>query len=126
MDEKRRNTKPRQQIMELLEASKYAMSHEMLEEHLKEHVNRVTIYRTLARFEEEGLVHKIVADDGKAFYAYCRGCKKLAHAHDHAHFKCVNCDKIECLKEPVQIRLPHNYQPVSFNLLVTGLCDACN
>jgi len=121
----RRNTPTTNAVLQVLKQSKVALSHDMLSEELENGVDRTTIYRILNRFEEDGLVHKVICDDGKQYFAYCSDCEKEDHSHDHFHFRCTNCGKVECLENEIKVDLPESYRPTVFNGVITGICDEC-
>jgi Fur family ferric uptake transcriptional regulator len=121
----RRNTPAKKAILELLQHEKTALSQDRIEAVLKGEMDRVTIYRVLNRFCEDGVTHKILADDGKNYYALCRGCEGEKHDHNHFHFRCMSCHKIECLDEKVAVRLPEGYSMQNVAGWVTGHCAAC-
>ena len=121
-----RNTRTKTLILELLEEKGYAMSHDMVQEALlHEQIDRATIYRVLNRFCDEGYVHRVVGDDGKQYFRKCGNKCKGNHKHDHFHFRCLNCQKVECLKNEVKVNLPEGYQMAHFNGMVSGYCAAC-
>ena len=122
---KKRNTPAKEMIREALQKSATAMSQDMLEERLNGQADRVTIYRVLASFCEDGIVHRVVSDEGKAYYALCEGCTAKKHRHEHAHFRCVNCQKVECLPGIVKPKLPNGYVLENMNYWMSGLCSAC-
>lgn len=122
----RRNTPSKKAILELLQAEKTALSQDRIEAVLKGEMDRVTIYRVLNRFCEDGITHKILADDGKNYYALCRGCKEKEHDHNHFHFRCVGCGRIECMDEKVAVTLPQGYAMQNVAGWVTGNCPACS
>ena len=88
-------------------------------------VSRATVYRTLARLVEAGLVRKHPLDDGRAFYE-----PAFDRAH-HEHLVCVRCgeilefvqDEIERLQE--EICREHRFLPVSHSLQIYGTCERC-
>jgi Fur family transcriptional regulator, ferric uptake regulator len=123
---KRRNTPTQQAIMQLLQTANSALSQEMIEQQLKGEADRVTIYRVLNRFCEDGFTHRIVSDDGKSYFALCRGCQGNHHTHDHFHFRCLGCQKVECLSEKVQVTLPAGYRAANVNAWVSGHCANCS
>ncbi|MCB0507290.1 MAG: transcriptional repressor [Chitinophagales bacterium] len=126
---KLRITQVRLDILRYFQNHKTALSHADLEQHFSKHFDRVTIYRTLTSFLENGLIHKIPDDSGIAKYALCRH-DSIAHStvDEHVHFKCKNCGKIECLHalEIPKLHLPKKYKPESANLLIEGTCALCN
>ncbi|PZR21383.1 MAG: transcriptional regulator [Flavobacterium psychrophilum] len=123
---KRRNTPAKAAILSLLKDSNAALSQEMIENEIKGEMDRVTIYRVLNSFCEDGITHKILADDGKYYFALCHSCNEHKHDHDHFHFKCIICQKVECLKEQVSVNLPDGYVQKSITSWVTGHCKNCS
>lgn len=123
---KRRNTQAKQEILNVLKESKSALSHEMVQSKIPSNTDRATIYRVLNRFCEDGIVHKIVADDGKKYFALCYDCTKSIHYHDHLHFRCLECGKVECIKGEIRLPLPIGYVSKKFNGIVSGLCKNCS
>ena len=120
-----RNTKSKALILQTLKNSRQAISHEKIQAELGEGVDRATIYRVLNRFCEEGIVHKIIGDDGKQYFALCLNCNKKEHHHNHLHFRCLSCGKVECLPNEVDLKLPNGYRTENFNGFISGYCSAC-
>ncbi len=66
--------------------------------------DRVTLYRTLNSFTENGVLHKIPDDSGFATFGVCQDtCSSDHHHHNHMHFKCNECGKIECVIEHLPV-----------------------
>lgn len=122
----RRKTASKEIVLQLLEASSSALSQDRLEEQVGDLMDRVTIYRVLNRFCDDGIVHKIVSDEGKFYYALCRDCKTSHHSHDHVHFRCLVCQKVECLPNEIKPKLPSGYQCLLSNYWISGYCADCN
>lgn len=124
---KRRNTGPKTAVLDALKTSNAALSHDMLQSKLGTTINRATIYRVLNRFCEDGRVHRIVGDDGKQYFALCLDCggPEEEHSHNHFHFKCVACGKVECLDHEIIVPLPDGYSLESFNGWLSGRCNSC-
>ena len=124
-----RTTQVRLDILSYFKKSESALSHADLETHFEKKLDRVTIYRTLNSFLENGILHKVPDDSGIAKYALCKH-EGTEHNHDddHVHFKCKQCDKIECLHDIdiPKLALPKKYKLVSANLLIEGICATCN
>lgn len=126
---KLRITQVRLELLQYFQDNNKALSHADLEIEFDKKFDRVTIYRTLSSFVENGLLHKILDDSGTAKYALCMH-GNIAHHHtdNHVHFKCSNCCKIECLHDieiPV-LALPKKYKMQNANLLLEGICAVCN
>ena len=121
----KRNTKSKQLILESIKSAHSAVSQESLQEKLGSSVDRATIYRVLNGFCEDGIVHKVIADDGKQYFAICVNCAGKKHHHNHFHFRCLNCGKLECLPSELTVGLPSGYSAVNFNGVVSGYCGVC-
>jgi Fur family ferric uptake transcriptional regulator len=122
---KRRNTPSKDAVLDLLISSGKAMSRDAIEQKIGIEIDRATIYRVLNRFCEDGLVHKIVADDGKQYFAVCMKCDEKKLADNHFHFRCTSCQTIECLPEAVHFSVPNGYNVESINCVLTGICKDC-
>jgi len=114
-------------IIQIIKASKYAVSHSQLQEHMKIECNRVTIYRILDKLVKQGLIHKIMTVDGITKFAACNSCSKEKHVHNHIHFSCNTCNQVTCLDEiKPNIVLPKNYVVSQINYTISGVCPRCN
>lgn len=104
-----------------------ALTQTDLEANLGKEFDRVTIYRTLHSFLESGILHKIPDDSGATQYALCDNCDVHAHHDEHIHFKCTNCQKIECLDHYTvpKFEVPAGYTVKTADLVVTGVCAQC-
>ncbi|VXC07822.1 Fur family transcriptional regulator [Maribacter litoralis] len=123
----RRNTPTKEAILNLLSTSKKALSQDAIERQLDIKINRATIYRVLNRFCEDGIVHKIVAEDGKQYFAICEKCDNPSEVvTHHFHFRCLSCDTIECLQVPVAYSVPDGYEVQHANCVLTGVCNDCS
>lgn len=121
----KRNTKSKQLILDTLKSADSAMSQEALQERIGDAVDRATIYRVLNSFSEDGIVHKIVGDDGKHYFAVCVNCGEKKHRHNHFHFRCLECGSVECLSSEVSVALPEGYRAMNFNGVISGYCWKC-
>ena len=122
---KRRNTETSSEIIALLKGSATALNHEMIQERTSVAMDRATIYRVLNRLWEDRVVHRIVGDDGKQYFALCSKCQESSHRHNHFHFRCTKCGKMECLDDEVNLALPVGYVPQSLNGVIAGVCASC-
>ena len=122
-----RVTESRKAILAVFIAQNKALSQPELEKQLA-HFDRVTIYRILNAFLEKGILHQVLDDMGATKYALCsEHCNEHEHQDEHIHFKCVSCDRLECIADiqiPV-IKLPKGYIFQDANLLVRGICESC-
>ena len=123
---KRRNTKSKQEVLDLLSDANGALSHEMIQGKITSKTDRATIYRVLNSFCEDGIAHKIIADDGKQYFALCISCTDKNHNHNHFHFRCTQCGQVSCLKTEIEVILPKGFHSESFNGLISGRCNVCS
>lgn len=90
--------------------------------------DRVTLFRTLKTFQENGLVHIVDDGTGAPKYALCEeGCNCDIKRDLHVHFHCRVCSETFCLpkyKIP-EIDLPERFRPEEANLVVKGICGKC-
>jgi Fur family ferric uptake transcriptional regulator len=91
-------------------------------------VGLTTVYRQLERLEQQGLVHKVVTDQG-ARYQYCSG----AHSgRDCFLLKCERCGRIEHLdcshlgELYSHILAEHHFRINPRRTLFYGLCQRCS
>ena len=91
--------------------------------------DKVTLYRTLKTFEEQGIIHNINADAEATRYALCEeACKPGEHYDLHVHFYCTNCKELLCLPKTrlPNVALPDNFQLQELSLVARGICDNCS
>jgi Fur family ferric uptake transcriptional regulator len=122
-----RSTPGRQAILNLFLRKKHALSHGDIERLLRPRQDRVTVYRTLRTFLNQGIIHKVLDDEGALKYALCsKACHVTGHRHDHVHFKCRVCGETSCLEVDIpEVKLPKGYQANERNLLIGGVCRKC-
>ncbi|MDR1371695.1 MAG: TonB-dependent receptor [Dysgonamonadaceae bacterium] len=126
MDKNKRNTKTKQMVFNVLEQASSALCHEEIEQRLTEKIDRVTIYRILNGFCEDGKIHKITAEDGKTYFSLCHNCIAGHHHDNHAHFRCTDCNIVTCLDEPLATQqVPEGYRVSSVSTFLTGVCSRC-
>lgn len=123
---KRRNTPTKEAVLEVLKTAGKAMSQDAIEQEIRMDINRATIYRVLNRFCEDGVLHRIVADDGKQYFALSDKNDNNKVSDNHFHFKCLACDTIECLPNEVSFTVPNAYSVAHMNCVLTGICKDCS
>jgi len=119
----KRNTKSKQAVIDCFKSHKFGLVPDDLINELKQ-FDKVTIYRILQSFLDDGIIHKAISNDGNSYYFICKTCKEV-HFHNHYHFKCSKCEKVECINEEIEIKLPKNYTSESINFWITGICAVC-
>ena len=91
--------------------------------------DRITLYRTLKKFEDKGIVHKIEDGTSSVKYALCpESCYGMAYCDLHLHFYCTHCQNTFCLPKTriPELQLPEKYQPEDISLTVKGKCSNCS
>ncbi|MDR7127901.1 Fur family ferric uptake transcriptional regulator [Algoriphagus sp. 4150] len=122
---KRRNTITQEAVLSVLTKTRRAMSQDAIVKQMNVDADRATVYRILNRFCEDEIAHKIVADDGKQYFAVCMKCDEKTIADNHFHFRCTKCETIECLPVLVEFSLPKNYSVQRMNCVLIGVCKDC-
>ena len=124
-----RPTDVRRSVLSIFRSMGFALSHADIAGELADTFDRVTIYRTLNKFIECGLIHKVVDESNITKYALCEdGCGIETHRDEHVHFKCKNCGHIFCLNS-VEVNvpaLPSGYQSNLFMITAEGICKDCS
>jgi len=114
-------------VLDLLSHSKVAMNLNDFDIAL-DTADRITIYRTLKKFEEAKLVHTIEDGTGAIKYALCEINCLCTTEYTHAHFHCSNCNQTFCLRNIrlPEVILPKNFKAEQSSLILKGICDNCN
>ena len=119
-----RTTPVRLKVLACLIAARRAMTHAEVEQALHaEHLDRVTLYRTLDSFAEAGLIAKMIGADRVARFVVIE-----AGDHDrHAHFTCLDCGRLYCLqaKAPRPAAVPEGFEVAAVDLNLRGRCAEC-
>ena len=88
-------------------------------------VSRATVFRTLGRLVEAGVLRRHPLSDGRAFYE-----PALGREH-HEHLICAECGKIlEFVQEEIErlqdeVCREHRFRPLRHTLQIYGVCEAC-
>ncbi|MFM7710467.1 MAG: Fur family transcriptional regulator [Ferruginibacter sp.] len=121
-------TDSRVEILQLFLRKKEALSHGLIEKSLSDAFDRVTIYRTLQTFSENGLIHQIPTTDNTILYALCKeDCQAGHHHDDHVHFLCIHCGQTLCIDQVTvpTVHLPDGFKPIQRAMIVKGTCGQC-
>lgn len=114
-------TEPRVTLLEELTTTHGPQTIEQLYGTLGSHMNKTTLYRTLERFVELGIVYQTDFRDGRAYF-------ELQESHHH-HIVCTTCGHTEpvntCTKTPHTI--PQSFHTVTSHVLeFFGTCKSCH
>jgi Fur family ferric uptake transcriptional regulator len=88
-------------------------------------IDRVTVYRVLEWLTDVGITHRIAGDD-RVWRFTLTG--EGDNGHEHAHFACTACGKVECLRNistAANFRLPRGYVSRDIELTIKGVCAGC-
>ena len=118
----RKNTRTKRVVLEILKSAGKAMSQDEIQHKIIPEVNRTTVYRILNQFYEDGVIHKVVADDGKQYFAVYLNSKENTIKGHHFHFRCTKCETIECLAVPVNFSIQKGYHVKNDNCFLTSVC----
>lgn len=119
-------TRSRLEVLKIFYLAKKPLTHQSIMDDLpkNESWDRVTIYRTLSEFSEKKILKLLISNDRISYF------ELRQHEKSHGHFFCYDCGKIECLHDTmidVNIKFNHSKHLIqSFEILVTGKCEACN
>ena len=126
------STKQRDAILSFLQENSAHVSASDIIFHLQQEgykVSTATVYRTLEKFEKEGLVKKMMVGDGVgACYQFADGDR----CHEHFHLKCIKCGKLihlscEFMHEMEEhIFDDHGFTVSSGRTVIYGICSSCN
>ncbi len=89
-------------------------------------INEATVYRTLASFEEKGIVKQVDLRKDSTYY-------ELASGHHHHHIVCTDCGKVEdfesCSVDKISDKVLSQSSKFSVikehSLELFGTCNAC-
>lgn len=127
-DHNLRKTKVRIAVLNIYLNNKTAISHPDMETMLPD-LDRVTLFRTLKTFEENGIIHQAIDGTAATKYALCHAdCSEENHYDDHAHFHCTSCGDTICMDSisVPAVELPAGYQVQTAQLVMQGQCSQCS
>ena len=122
-----RFTEAQRQLVEFVFSSHHHFDAEQLcnaLEKAKIDISRATVYRTLSKLVDAGLLRQIHLGQ-RVVYEHDYGYPEHAHMHCQQCGKMIEfpCPELESVLQEVCRK--HQFQPVSFNLLVHGQCTDC-
>lgn len=104
-------TAARVALLKVLEKAGRPLCYEEIKDGLS--MDKATFYRNISKFEEEGILNAFESNDKKRYF-------EIKHK-PHAHFVCVACNSVECLKN-VEIKLPDHEITT---IIINGKCSSC-
>ena len=119
----------RTDVLKLYFSKSYALSQNDIENAFsKKEYDRITLYRTLKTFEENGIIHKMYDQMGVAKYALCHSsCSKHKHIDEHPHFNCVKCHHTYCMPtvSAPKVIAPKGFSSIHYSYSIEGICPSC-
>src|SRR5215475_10135934 len=94
---KLRRTPVRAGVLEVLARAARPLGAVDILEKLPPHTDAVTVYRTLNTLTRKEVLHRVRGED--RVWRYALGDPHATAAHQHPHFVCEECGKVECLKD---------------------------
>ena len=120
-----RNTVSLQAIKSYVIDKNGAVSAVELVEYFKNRFNKTTIYRVLARLEEQGEVHSVIGKDANTYYATCHStCSKESHNDNHVHRQCKKCGELSCVE--IEMRAPTSNDFIIEETKILLICVCTN
>jgi Fur family ferric uptake transcriptional regulator len=104
-------TTARKEILEALQTANKPLSYEDIKPELS--MDKATFYRNISKFEHEGILDSFEANDKKRYFEI-----KLK---PHAHFVCIQCNQIECIKSFDMYLEGYEINTITIN----GRCPQC-
>lgn len=125
---KLRVTPFRLEVLSLFRNSLHALDMATVENKLGK-FDRVTLYRTIRTFLEEGIIHEIALPNQDKKLALCStGCDHTEHdhSHQHLHLECKSCNQVFCVETDAIPKISvKGVQIDSLELTAKGLCAEC-
>ena len=122
-----RATSTRMAVLRVLNHVQRPLSHSEMVQELKEaYGDQATIYRTLVKFVDVGLIR--IASNVNGMARYEVAIKENAPQHTHPHFVCKACGIVSCLpKTTVITTVDDQWQEIlrTAELQFLGFCPVC-
>ena len=123
-----RPTPTRRAVLRAFRGQPYALSGADIEKELGAGTDRITLFRTLKAFVDQGLLHRVADETDVVRYAACSiECSAGAHFDNHVHFKCGTCAHTYCLSQVAipAVALPGGFRAERRDYLLSGTCQLC-
>lgn len=104
-------TSARVKLLEILKEADRPLSYEEIKNDIS--MDKATFYRNMSKFEAENILNAFESNDKKRYFEI--------KANPHAHFVCVTCNSVECIKN---INIPLPAYEIN-NVIINGKCPTC-
>ena len=120
-------TAPRLAILKVFAGNHLPINAEHIYQRVRRsNINEATVYRTLASFEEKGIIKRVDLRKDSLYY-------ELASGHHHHHIVCTDCGKVEdfesCSVDKISDKVLAQSSKFSVikehSLELFGTCNAC-
>ncbi|MGH8595199.1 MAG: Fur family transcriptional regulator [Gammaproteobacteria bacterium] len=121
-----RFTPARQAVIEILNATRQALTHHEIERQARTRgvrFDRVTLYRALDWLVANGTANKVATEDRVWRFSAARA----NHPHQ-AHFHCNACGIVQCLDFPsagIALPVPGGFRVERTEVMLRGFCATC-
>lgn len=120
-------TRQRKVILSAIKHQKKNFSAKDIYQSLNCEIGLTTIYRTVEKLAEEGIILQVSVDNNTTKYQYIEACDNK----DHFYLSCENCGSlthIDCKK--IQgltdhILEEHQFKPINSHIIIKGYCKKC-
>ena len=123
-----KNTPFRKELLSLFYNTRSSLTIEEIKRKLETSKDKVTIYRALDAFEQNGLIHRVPDRNNLTRYAACHStCNEVQHTNNHAHFICIICNETYCIEEVEAPKIDNigGFTITSSKLTLEGVCSHC-
>ena len=117
-------------VLKILDQNGAPMDVPAMLEAMPPHTDAVTVYRTLGTFLKKKLIHRVRGEERS--WRYAIGQPASGPAHQHPHFVCDDCGRVECLagaEVPKALaktmKLDRGYAVSYTEVIVHGQCVRC-
>jgi Fur family ferric uptake transcriptional regulator len=119
-----KKTKVRIALLQHFMSIEYAQSYNDLQAVLVNEVDKSTLYRSLASFEQAGIIHSINDHSGLTKYAFGQ---PPSQGNEHAHFVCERCEMVYCMGKlaPLELNVPMGFKTNKVQTILKGVCSDC-
>lgn len=125
-----RRTPVRAGVIEVLQKATRPLGAVEILEKLPPHTDAVTVYRTLNTLTGKKLLHRVRGED--RVWRYALGSASAHKTHQHPHFVCEECGKVECLHEAeipkgftASLGVGSKYAVSYAEVVLHGTCPKC-
>jgi Fur family transcriptional regulator, ferric uptake regulator len=129
---KLRRTPVRAGVLEVLAKAPRPLGAVEILEKLPPHTDAVTVYRTLNTFTRKNVLHRVRGEDRVWRYALGDPHPTDSGSHQHPHFVCEECGKVECLRDAEipgdfvpSLGVPAHYAIRYPEVVLHGVCPKC-